>query len=362
MKVLDRNSNNINIATFWENHQLKKYNYNPDYQRPSDVWSYSKKSFLIDSILKNFPMPPIFLHQHIDTSTGRTVYDIIDGKQRLTTIIDFIENKICLPDDFSTDTFGDERLNGLFFGDLDNPELAEWKKVFWKYELTIEYVDTDQVLIVNNIFDRLNRNGEPLTPQELRNAKYHNSNFYKLVEEACNVDFWKSPFEKLEKNRLEHQEFVSELLFVILENQVFASDRSEIIDNLYSRYVSNDTFDYSKTLDEFKAISDILSSFNLNLEKYRITGVSHLYGLFGLAWCLKNRNIKINNIDKLINAFYETLRRKNGENEFTSEYQISMNAGTKSRARRIKRINALLQYLKLDKIEDYEKDSQSLEL
>ena len=56
MKVLERNSNNINIATFWENCQLGKYNFDPDYQRPSDVWSDSKKSFLIDTILKNFPM------------------------------------------------------------------------------------------------------------------------------------------------------------------------------------------------------------------------------------------------------------------------------------------------------------------
>ncbi len=83
MKVLERNSNNINIATFWENHQLKKYNFEPSYQRPSDVWSETKKSFLIDTIIKNFPMPPIFLHQHIDVASGKTVYDVIEWKTKI---------------------------------------------------------------------------------------------------------------------------------------------------------------------------------------------------------------------------------------------------------------------------------------
>ena len=79
MNILNRTSNNINIATFWENYNLKKYNFSPEYQRKGDVWSESDKSYLIDTILKNFPMPPIFLHQLIDNDTGKTIYDVIDG-------------------------------------------------------------------------------------------------------------------------------------------------------------------------------------------------------------------------------------------------------------------------------------------
>ena len=350
MKVLERNSNNINIATFWENFQLGKYNFDPDYQRPSDVWSASKKSFLIDTILKNFPMPPIFLHQHIDTESGKTIYDVIDGKQRLTTIISFIKNEVSIPDDFSNDTYGDEVLNGLYFKDFDINNLSDWKKIFWKYELTIEYVDTDQIDIVNNIFDRLNRNGEPLTNQELRNAKFHNSDFYKLVERCSKIDFWNHSLSKLEKNRLEHHEFISELLFVIAENQLFASDKAEGIDILFEKYSTANDLNTDEIFIEFEEITQIVQGFKLDLNKYSIFGVSHLYALFGLAWHMFESKFEIPDINIQLDKFYTDLRAKNN-NEFAKEYQISMNAGTKSRARRIRRINALLEYLGQDKIQ-----------
>lgn len=351
MQILDRASNTINIATFWENCQLKKYEFEPSYQRQNNVWSEEKKSFLIDTILKNFPMPPIFLHQHIDVDTGKTIYDVIDGKQRLTSIIDFIKDIVLIPEDFGGDGFGDDRLNGLRFSDLERKELTEWKRNFWKYEITIEYVDTDQENVVNNIFDRLNRNGMPLKSQELRNAKYNKTLLYFLIKRLIEIEFWKPLISKLETNRLEHHEFISELLFVVLENQIFASDNPAILDDLYDKYVDpNKTPDlFESAFNSFKEITDIMQSFQLDFDKYKISGVSHIYGLFCLAWIFKNKGIAIDNIKSRLASFYENLRDK-ADNQFTNEYQISMNAGTKSKARRIRRVNALLEYLNQEKI------------
>jgi hypothetical protein len=345
MNLLKRNSTTINIATFWENHQLSKYNFDPAYQRPSDVWSESKKSFLIDTILKNFPMPPIFLHQHIEQQTGKTMYDVIDGKQRLGAIISFIQNEITTPEDFNADNFGDNSLAGVYFKDLENPEISDWKKIFWRYEITIEYVDTDQIDVVNNIFDRLNRNGSPLTRQELRNAKYHSTPIYKLVKELAKLPDFTPVFEKVQTNRLEHEEFVSELLFSLIENQIITGDNPDLLDQDYEKYISDPDFDkkIDQITNEFTSISKLLTSFQLDLDKYKIQGLSHYYGLWLMTMYLYKYGNETSNIPHLLDEFYRRFRN-NEDDPNISTYKTTMSAGTKSRARRVRRVNALLSY------------------
>lgn len=352
MNILVRRSNNINIAQFWENVQLEKYNFDPAYQRSGDVWASNKKAFLLDSILKNFPMPPIFLHEHIDDGTGKTIFDVIDGKQRLTSIISFINNEISLPDNFSEDGFGDEKLNGLKFSDLDKESLKEWKKAFWRYEITIEYVDTDQIEIVNNIFDRLNRNGEPLTAQELRKAKYNQSSLYSLITELSSTPFWSTNLSKLKINRYDDIEFISELVFLLLEKQIFDSDKNSI-DQLYEKYCSEDQNlyikdNYEKIKEDFIFITNIIQSFNLDLKKYRIDSVSHLYGLWGFAWQLYERKID-DDFSRKLDSFYQKLREKIME-EYVLMYSSSMQSSTKSKGYRIRRIDALLGYCELESL------------
>ena len=80
-----RKSTSITVSNFYEQYQLGKYRFDPPYQRDMNVWDIEQKSFLLDTIFKNFPIPPIFLEQKIDSDTGITNYDVIDGKQRLSS-------------------------------------------------------------------------------------------------------------------------------------------------------------------------------------------------------------------------------------------------------------------------------------
>ena len=104
-KLFERKSTSLTISEFYDNYTSNKYRFDVTYQRKSGVWSEDKKSFLIDSILKNYPVPAIFLRPCVDNDTGKTVYDVVDGKQRLEAIVDFIENRIALTTYFAEDDF-----------------------------------------------------------------------------------------------------------------------------------------------------------------------------------------------------------------------------------------------------------------
>lgn len=347
MKILNRNSTTINIANFWENFQLGKYNFDPSYQRKSDVWSDSKKSFLIDTILKNFPIPPIFLHQHIEEESGKTMYDVIDGKQRLHSILSFIQNEIRTPEDFHSDGFGISELSGITFEDLDRSELSDWKKSFWRYDITIEYIDTDQVEVVNNIFDRLNRNGEPLTKQELRNAKYNSKDFYKLIKSLSTRDSLNPILNKLQRNRLEDEEYVLELLFTSITEKAITGDDPKLIDKMLEEYVDADASQLSNFEEKFNKSLIFLDRLDFDYEHYKVDGVSHFYAIWGLTIeMLRNTEIDLIDFQALklkLEDFYTKYLEKSSE-ELVKLYRITMSAGTKSAARRQKRIDALLEY------------------
>jgi hypothetical protein len=71
------------------------WDHNPPYQRPGGQWGLKQKQKFIDSLLNNFPVPPIYLHRN-----GRSCA-VIDGKQRLETIREFIDGKFQLASDFA---------------------------------------------------------------------------------------------------------------------------------------------------------------------------------------------------------------------------------------------------------------------
>lgn len=346
-KFLDRSSNTISISEFYENHLLLKYDYSPPYQRKS-VWDIEKKSFLIDSILKNFPMPPIFLQKHVDVKTGKTKFDVVDGKQRLTSIIEFIEGKITVPDYFGEDNFGPEELNGLKFDELD--QFPEYKSRFWKYDIPIEYLDientgVDPGKVIQNIFDRLNRNGVPLNSQELRNAKFNRSKILEVIIYLCKLNFWKKRLKDLDDERMEDQQFISELLFQLIEDKVFDLSEKEL-DSLYDKWVQKfEEPKYRSSIEQsFQYVTDFMEKLELNFEEYSISGVSHLYGLWCFSrYCIENE-IPAQSVKDKIQNMFKLLKNKKLESEAIKLYKESMSYRTKSKSQREKRINALIIY------------------
>lgn len=75
----------------------------PDYQRISGVWTREKRQLLIDSLLNGYDVPKFYFHAFTPSRTKgvRTYrYAIIDGKQRLQAIWEFINDELPLAEDF----------------------------------------------------------------------------------------------------------------------------------------------------------------------------------------------------------------------------------------------------------------------
>jgi hypothetical protein len=194
---------------------------NPVFQR-RPVWKAAARSQLIDSIIKGYPVPIILLRQVQDLNTLKTQMEVVDGQQRLRTLIAYLDPS-ALPD------FKEED-HAVVINKNHNPEFA--KKAFQKlpaeakrgilgYEFSTHVLPAstgdDQVY---KIFARLNSTGLSLTKQEIRNAEYHGE--FKTVSYDLGFQYleqWRAwgvfPNEAIA--RMEEAEAVSEFLIVMME-------------------------------------------------------------------------------------------------------------------------------------------------
>ncbi|MFT6907946.1 MAG: hypothetical protein ACJAS1_004634 [Oleiphilaceae bacterium] len=344
MSLFKRESNTISLATFWENYQLKKYNFEPGYQRDS-IWSPDKQSFLIDSILKNIPIPPIFLHMIIDDETGKTSFAVIDGKQRLTSIIAFIEGKISSSSDGDDSPLYVEKLAGLEFKDLEAVEHKETRRDFWRYSIPIEYIDSNDKATIDAIFDRLNRNGEPLQGQELRRASYYGTNLLDFIEDMAAEIFWKERLANVDVKRMEDREFISEILFYLLEGSPLKSDQGEL-DLMYKKH-RDLNIESPEVRQKFLNTTAYMDSLNVDYEQHKVSGVSHLYALWGLSLYCLEKNISSEKIETELNNFYIGLRDNAESNQNFLDYKKSMASSTRMKGPRVKRVNAIKLFLSI---------------
>ena len=158
---MQRRQNFQTISWFWDLHKRELLALDPPYQRRS-VWNQSYKDTFIETILLGYPAPAVFLYEEIQP-TGRALYNVVDGKQRLVTIFEFADDRFAVGEKCPI-----QALRGLYFRDL--PDAT--KREFWSYQFLVEYLPTSAENVINDIFDRINKNVAKLTPQELRHARF----------------------------------------------------------------------------------------------------------------------------------------------------------------------------------------------
>jgi hypothetical protein len=166
----------------------------PDFQRDF-IWDPGKQSKLIESMVMRIPLPVFYLAERED---GKTV--VVDGLQRLTTFLRFMDNSFPLKNlEFA------KELNGKRYSDL----LLKLQNRIEDTQLILYLIDSkvpEQAKL--DIFDRVN-GGVPLTRQQMRNSIYCGNATRWLKEQVTSEDFILATGRSLDRRTMRDRECVN---------------------------------------------------------------------------------------------------------------------------------------------------------
>jgi uncharacterized protein with ParB-like and HNH nuclease domain len=201
-------------------------NLNPDFQRRGR-WDRDQQSRFIESIIMNVPVPPVFLGED-----QYGMYVVLDGRQRLTAINEFLKNNYRLK---SLEVWSD--LNEQNFDDLQKKRLD--KMITRRFVPAIIVLKESSPQVKYDVFDRLNTGGVIADPMEIRNAVFQGE-FNKLLRALSETkvfrQLWEIPPdpELLEKNSLYRK--MEDLELVL---RFFALFHYDQMDMNYKDYLSD---------------------------------------------------------------------------------------------------------------------------
>lgn len=219
----------------------------PKFQR-REVWKTPARSYFIDSILKDIPIPPIILRVAQSEDRKKIIREVVDGQQRLKALFDFIDDKYALSKSLNNP------LAGKRFSDLDNDSQDKINYYTFLCEVFSGISDSE----VLEIFSRVNTYAVGLNAQELRNGRYFGrfkQSAYKLAFE--HLEFWRRHkiFSEAGIARMLEVELTSELMVLQLDGQ---QDKKKSIDSFYAE--NDDEFDKREVVEKrFRLVLDTIN-------------------------------------------------------------------------------------------------------
>lgn len=244
---------------------------NPEYQR-GVVWTTAQKKRLVDSLLRGYPIPLIYLHHLKKTVAGITNenFEVIDGQQRITALFEYHEGSFKLFDPIADE---EEARFPSFIKEMDCP----WGgKLFEKLDATLQdqflttplsvvLVDTEITNEARDLFIRLQA-GMPLNSQEKRDAWPGQFTEFILktggkpqLPKYPGHDFFNRVMKATEKNRGEYRQLAAQIAMLYFTRRENGGERlcdinREAIDTFYYKHLNFDT-----AAVEAKRFDDVLT-------------------------------------------------------------------------------------------------------
>lgn len=268
-----------------------------------NTWNLEKKSLFIDSILSNMIIPPIYVEVQGDN------YFIIDGKQRLLTIIDYINNFFAISGNFFDPIGGS--LNGVQYFTL----LPSLQHKIMNYELTI----IEQSGTKNESLDTFIRcnNGESVQPIEIFRAKV--GEHLQFLNEICSHKL----FSLLELGKTDSfRNYELALYFLMLEANpstgLAKREKEEFVKNISTKKIINSDIK-NNLIKKLDYLFKVFNRFEYNKleqpDKY--LKKSHILIIYKILDSAFNNKITENEFFKWSNRFFYL--NKNDRNKYWIE-------------------------------------------
>ncbi len=216
---------------------------NKTYQRGAGLWPSSARSYFIDTMLTGFPFPKLYFSESLDRKSRRVIREIVDGQQRITSMMDFLNDKFRL-------TSVSRQFAGKSFSEL--PE--EMQMAYLAHPVPVDVIRNASKSEILEMFRRMNAYTLPLNESEKRHAQFHGGFKWfvnTLTDEMSATIVGFNILTNRQIVRMADAELIAEMV-VSLEHGIISTS-PKILSNLYSRF--DETFDreteYGSLIREF---------------------------------------------------------------------------------------------------------------
>ncbi len=228
----------LSVESIIKKIQYEEINLDTDFQRKRSLWSDSVKSQLIESLMIQLPIPPMYFDGHDPNR-----WQVIDGLQRLCTLKEFLIDKKWKLKDLE------------YLPDYNNCSMEDLPRI---YQRRIEEGQMVFYLILPetpedvkySLFKRINTPGLTLEPQEIRHALYQGKATRLLQELAENDTFVKATDGDISSKRMQDREIVLRYLALrYLGVEVYKEGNVDNYLNKAMKFINDQTDEF---IDECK--------------------------------------------------------------------------------------------------------------